>query len=66
VRTCQRWGSRITCLEDQGNACCMVLDVGFIGLLTRCRSGLTWMVATRGGYRAGQRSVPAILPIGAH
>jgi hypothetical protein len=41
------------CLEVQGDATGMVPDVGFIGLLTRCRSGLTRMVATRGGYRPG-------------
>jgi len=29
----------------------MVLDVGFIGLFTRCWPGLTGMVATGGGYR---------------
>ncbi len=34
----------------------MVLDVGFIGLLTRCRSGLTGMVATPGRYRRRRRS----------
>ena len=43
----------------------IVLDVGFIGPLTRCRSGLTGMVATRGGYRLGWCSVLAIVPIGA-
>ena len=59
-------GGRIICLEDQANVCGIVRDVGIICLLTRCRSGLTGMVATRGGYRAGQRSVLAILPIGAH
>jgi hypothetical protein len=42
--------SRITCLEDQANACGMVPDVGFICLLTRCRSGWTRMIATGGGY----------------
>jgi hypothetical protein len=31
----------IFCLEDQANAFGIVRDVGFIGLLTRCRSGLT-------------------------
>ena len=54
------------CLEDQANASGIVRDVGFICPLTRCRSGLTGMVATRGGYRRGRRSVLAILPIGAH
>jgi hypothetical protein len=53
-------------LEVPGNTSEIVRDVGFIGSLTRCRSGLTWMVATCGGCRAGQRSVLAILPIGAH
>ena len=53
------------CLEDRGNETGMVRDVGFIGQLTRCRPGLTGMVATRGGYRAGQSSVLAILPTGA-
>ena len=35
----------------------MVRDVGFICLLTRCRSGLARMVATSGGYRPGTHSV---------
>jgi hypothetical protein len=48
-------------LEVQGNECGTVRDVGFICLLTRCRSGLTGMVATYGGYRPGQRSVPVAL-----
>ena len=48
---------RTRCLEVQGNAYGIVLDVGFIGPLTRCRSGLTKMVATRGGYRRSARSV---------
>ena len=51
--------SRITCLEDQANVSGMVLDVGFICLLTRCGSGLAGMVATRDSYRRGQRSVRA-------
>jgi hypothetical protein len=29
----------IRCLEVLGDACSMVQDVGFICLLTRCRSG---------------------------
>jgi hypothetical protein len=41
----------IPCLEDQANVYGMMRDVGFIDPLTRCRSGLTGMVATRGGYR---------------
>jgi len=44
----------------------MVPDVGFLGLLTHCRPGLTRMVATCGGYRPRPRSVLVILPIGAH
>jgi hypothetical protein len=44
-------------LEDQANAYGIVLDVGFIGPLTRCRSGLTIMVATCGGYRCRRHSV---------
>jgi hypothetical protein len=56
----------MTSLEVPGDASGMVRDVGIIGRLTRCRSGLTGMAATRGGYRCGRRSVLAILPIGAH
>ena len=60
------FGLATRCLEVPGNASGIVRDVGFIGPLTRCRSGLTGMVATRGGYRRWRRSVLAILPIGAH
>ncbi len=60
------FSSRTRCLEDQANTSGIVRDVGIICLLTRCRSGLTRMVATRGGYRPGWRSVLAILPIGAY
>jgi hypothetical protein len=49
-------------VEDQANASGIVRDVGIIRSLTRCRSGLEGMVATRAGYRAGRRSVLAILP----
>jgi hypothetical protein len=35
------------CMAHQANAYGIVRDVGFIGLLTRCRSGLTGTVATR-------------------
>ena len=53
------------CFEDQANACGIVLDVGFICLLTRCRPGLAGTVATGGSYRRGRRSVLAIPPTGA-
>jgi hypothetical protein len=53
-------------LEDQANTCGIVHDVGIIYPLAHCRPGLTGMVATRGAYRARQRSVLAILPIGAY
>lgn len=51
---------RDRCLKDQADACSMVLDslvpdVGFISLLTRCRSGLARMVATGRGYTVGWR-----------
>ncbi len=56
--------SRTRCLEVQGNAPGIVLDVGFIGLLTRCRSGSTRMVATPGSYRrGGVRSWPSLRPL---
>jgi hypothetical protein len=35
-----------TCLEVPGNMSGIAHDVGFVGPLTRCRSGLTGMVAT--------------------
>lgn len=41
------------CLEDQANTSGVVRDVGIICSLTRCRPGLTGVVATRGGYRSG-------------
>jgi hypothetical protein len=47
------WDSRIACLEDPADVPGMVFDVGFICLLTRCRPGLTMMVATCGGYTPG-------------
>ena len=65
MSTCQRWGSRITCLEVPGNTSGILRDVGKYMPVTRCRSGLTGMVATCGGYRRWRRSVLAILPIGA-
>ncbi len=56
--------ARTRCIEDQANACGIVLDVGFIGLLTRCRSGLTRMVATRGSSRrVSARSWPSLRPV---
>ncbi len=62
-----RRASRLTlCLEVPGNASGIVRDVGKYMPVTRCRSGLTGMVATRGGYRRWRRSVLAIFPIGAH
>ena len=59
------FSSRTRCLEDQANASGVVRDVGIVCPLTRCRPGLTGMVATRSGYRRGRRSVLAILPTGA-
>ena len=50
MSACQRWDSRITYIEVQGNAFGIVPDVGFICSLTCCRSGLTGRVATRVGY----------------
>jgi hypothetical protein len=48
------------CMAYQANAYGIVRDVGFIGPLTRCRSGLTGTVATRSGYRSGgARSWPS-------
>jgi hypothetical protein len=41
------------CLEDQDNVYGIVPDVGFICLLTRCRSGPAGTVATSRGYRLG-------------
>ena len=59
----QTW---IVCLEDQAHASGIVRDVGINCPLTRCRSVLTGMVATPGGYRRWQRSDLAILPIDAY
>jgi hypothetical protein len=56
--------ARTRCLEDQANECGIVRDVGIICLLTRCRSGLTGMVAMRGSYRrGGARSWPSLRPV---
>ena len=55
-----RFEPRSRCLEVPGNVSGTVRDVGFIGPLTRCRSGSTGMVATCGGYRlGGARSWPS-------
>jgi hypothetical protein len=51
--------AEILCLEDQADVSGIVRDVGIICLLTHCPSGLTRMVATRGGYRSRRRSILA-------
>ena len=55
----------IRCSEVPGDASGIVRDVEKCMHVTRCRSGLTGMVPTPGGYRRWRRSVLAIFPIGA-
>ncbi len=51
-------------LEVQGNVYGMVLDMGLICRLTRCQPGLASIVAIRGSYGRGQRSILTIPPTG--
>jgi hypothetical protein len=52
------------CLEDQASVPGIGRDLGFICPLTRCRSGLTGTVATRGCYKRAAASALGVCWVG--